>query len=197
MVHVNCATSVVQLAAVHNMSISTKGGDNGDTSLFDGTRIGKNSTTIEAIGISDELNAFIGLIQSKKYREDFEKIQNELFVVGADIATPLGTTHEHRTKRVEERHLERIELMCKYLENEVGPITSFVLPGGSEIASMIHMSRTLSRKLERSVVKIAQERAINKFLLKYLNRLSDYLYLAALKENKDSETEEQKVDFEV
>ena len=85
------------------MSISTKNGDNGDTSLFDGTRIGKNSTTIEAIGISDELNAFIGFIQSKKYRAEFEKIQNELFVVGSDIATPLRTTHEHRTKRIEER----------------------------------------------------------------------------------------------
>ena len=142
-------------------------------------------------------NAFIGFIQSKKYKIEFEKIQNELFVVGADIATPLGTTHENRTKRIEERHLERIELACKYLENEVGPITSFVLPSGTEIASMIHMSRTLSRKLERAVVKIAQERQINKILLKYLNRLSDYLYLAALKENKDSDTEEKEVDFEV
>ena len=88
-------------------------------------------------------------------------------------------------------------MACKYLENEVGPITSFVLPSGTEIASMIHMSRTLSRKLERAVVKIAQERQINKILLKYLNRLSDYLYLAALKENKDSDTEEKEVDFEV
>jgi len=179
------------------MSISTKNGDNGDTSLFDGTRIGKNSTTIEAIGISDELNGFIGFIQSKKYRAEFEKIQNELFVVGSDIATHLRTTHENRTKRIEERHLERIELACKYLESEVGPITNFVLPGGTEIASMIHMSRTLSRKLERAVVKIAQEREMNKILLKYLNRLSDYLYLASLKENKDSGNKEKQVDFEI
>jgi cob(I)alamin adenosyltransferase len=179
------------------MSISTKNGDNGNTSLFDGTRIGKNSITIEAIGISDELNAFIGLIQSKKYFDDFEKIQNELFVVGADIATPSGTAHESRTKRIKTRHLERIEILCKFLENEIGPITSFVLPGGSEIGAMIHMSRTLSRKLERSVVKISQEREINKILLKYLNRLSDYFYLAALKENKDSNIEEREVDFEI
>jgi len=179
------------------MSISTKLGDNGDTSLFDGTRIGKNSTTIDAIGISDELNAMIGLIQSKKYNKDFEKVQNELFVVGADIATPLGTIHESRTKRIRERHLERIEILCKFLENEIGPITSFVIPGGSEISSLIHISRTISRNLERSVVKISKEREMNKILLKYLNRLSDYFYLAALKENKDSETEERKVDFEV
>ena len=179
------------------MSISTKNGDNGDTSLFDGTRIGKNSATIDAIGISDELNAMIGLIQSKKYNEDFEKIQNELFVVGADIATPIGTTHEFRTKRIRERHLIRIEILCKFLENEICPITIFVIPGGSEISSLIHISRTISRKLERSVVKISQEREINKILLKYLNRISDYFYLAALKENIDSETEEQKVDFEI
>jgi cob(I)alamin adenosyltransferase len=179
------------------MSISTKNGDKGDTSLFDGTRIRKNSATIDAIGISDELNAIIGLIQSKKYNEDFGKIQNELFVVGADIATPIGTTHESRTKRIQERHLEQIEILCKFLENEIGPITNFVIPGGSEISSLIHISRTISRKLERSVVKISQEREINKVLLQYLNRLSDYFYLAALKENKDSETKEQKVDFEI
>ena len=71
------------------------------------------------------------------------------------------------------------------------------MPGGSEISSLIHISRTISRKLERSVVKISQEREMNKILLKYLNRLSDYFYLAALKENKDSKTEERKVDFEV
>ncbi len=188
---------VAQPVAVHNMSISTKNGDNGNTSLFDGTRIGKNSTTIDAIGISDELNAFIGLIQSRKYFDDFEKIQNELFVVGADIATPIGTAHESRTKRIQERHLERIEILCKFLEADIGPINSFVMPGGSEIGSMIHMSRTLSRKLERSVVKIAQEREINKFLLKYLNRLSDYFYLAALKENKESGVGEKKVYFDI
>ena len=179
------------------MSISTKSGDDGDTSLFDGTRIGKNSITVDAIGISDELNAFIGLIQSKKYFDDFEKIQNELFVVGADIATPIGTVHELRTKRIKERHLERIEILCKFLENEIGPITGFVLPCGSEIGSMIHMSRTISRKLERSVVKISQEREINKILLKYLNRLSDYFYLAALKENKDSDIKEKEADFNI
>tara|TARA_B100000029_G_scaffold477650_1_gene522924 strand:+ start:592 stop:1131 length:540 start_codon:yes stop_codon:yes gene_type:complete len=179
------------------MSISTKTGDNGNTYLFDGSRIGKNSISIDAIGSCDELNSLIGLIQSNFKNDKLIILQNELFVVGSDIATPLNTNHEERTKRIKKRHLDRIENECSILENKIGPIKNFVLPGGHSISSKIQYARTVCRRLERNIIKLSLERNINEILIKYINRLSDYLFLLALDINNEFGIKNKEVNFEV
>ena len=179
------------------MSISTGTGDKGNTSLFDGTKISKNSKTISAVGIADELNAILGLVLSKHSSEKLEIVQHELFIVGSDIATPSNSQHEHRTKRIQKRHTERLETELKSLEENVGPLKGFVIPGGNEVSSLLHVARTTTRKLERATVKNLDEREINVELIKYLNRLSDYLFMYALNHNRENEIKEKNVDFEI
>jgi len=179
------------------MSISTKTGDSGNTSLFDGSRIGKNSTSIESVGTCDELNSLLGIIQSKYKLDKLTILQNELFVVGSDIATPMNTIHEDRTKRIKQRHLERIESEILTLENKMGPITNFVLPGGHSISAKLQYARTICRKLERNVVNLSLERDINKILIKYINRLSDYMFLLALDINNEFGVKSEDVNFEI
>ena len=179
------------------MSISTKTGDNGNTYLFDGSRIGKNSISIDAIGSCDELNSLIGLIQSNFKNNKLTVLQNELFVVGSDIATPLNTTHEERTKRIKQRHLDRLENECSILEDKIGPITNFVVPGGHNISAKIQYARTVCRRLERNIIKLSLERNVNQILIKYINRLSDYLFLLALDINNEFGIKNKDVDFEV
>jgi cob(I)alamin adenosyltransferase len=179
------------------MSISTKTGDKGETSLFDGSRISKGSRKINSVGYIDELNSEIGLIVSKTYSEKFKTelktIQNELFVIGSDLATPINT---RETKRLQKRHLQRIEKSIEEYESEV-EITNFVLPGGTEIASLIHIVRTQSRNVERKIVRVSEVEEINPIIIKYLNRLSDLFYLMALSENKNQNKKEDSVNFDI
>tara|TARA_B100000902_G_scaffold48982_1_gene55915 strand:- start:643 stop:1182 length:540 start_codon:yes stop_codon:yes gene_type:complete len=179
------------------MSISTKTGDNGNTYLFDGSRIGKNSKSIDAIGSCDELNSLIGLIQSNFKNSKLITLQNELFVVGSDIATPLNTQHEERTKRIKQRHLDRLENECSILENKIGPIKNFVLPGGHNISAKIQYARTVCRRLETNIIKLNLERNVNEILIKYINRLSDYLFLFALDINNEFGIKNKDVNFEI
>lgn len=179
------------------MSISTKTGDKGETSLFDGSRISKSSCNIDSFGSVDELNSTLGLIYSKTYSEklkqELNNIQNELFVVGADLATPQQT---RETKRVQERHLLRIDNKIDEYEERL-KLTGFVLPTGTEVASLLHIARTQARKAERRIVQLAETEEINPILIKYLNRLSDFFYLLALNENKQSGQPEQEVNFDI
>jgi cob(I)alamin adenosyltransferase len=179
------------------MSISTKTGDSGETSLYDGSRISKASRKINSVGYIDELNSEIGLIVSKTYSQKFKTelktIQNELFVIGADLATPMNT---RETKRLQEKHLQRIEKYVEKYETEV-EITDFVLPGGTEIASLLHIVRTQSRNVERKIVRVSEVEEINPIILKYLNRLSDLFYLMALYENKNQDQKEESVNFDI
>jgi len=179
------------------MSISTKTGDKGKTSLFDGSRISKGSRKINSVGYIDELNSEIGLIVSKTYSEKFKTelktIQNELFVIGSDLATPMNT---RETKRLQERHLQRIEKGIEEYESKV-KITNFVLPGGTEIASLLHIVRTQSRNVERKIVRVSEVEEINPIIIKYLNRLSDLFYLMALYENKIQDKKEDSVNFDI
>jgi len=179
------------------MSISTKTGDSGETSLYDGSRISKASRKINSVGYIDELNSEIGLIVSKTYSQKFKTelktIQNELFVIGSDLATPINS---RETKRLQERHLLRVEKYVEKYETEV-EITDFVLPGGTEIASLFHIVRTQSRNVERKIVRVSEVEEINPIIIKYLNRLSDLFYLMALYENKNQDQKEDSVNFEI
>ncbi len=179
------------------MSISTKTGDKGETSLFDGSRVSKSSCNIDSFGSVDELNSILGLIQSKTYSEELKKeiniIQNELFVVGADLATPQQT---RETKRVQEKHLARIDSKVDEYEQQL-ELVGFVLPTGTETASLLHIARTLTRKAERRIVQLAETEEINPTLIKYLNRLSDLFYLLALNENKQNGRAEKPVNFDI
>ena len=171
--------------------IYTKKGDDGKTELGDGKRIVKFSTRVEAYGTVDELNAMIGTITSMnieaKLDSCLERIQNDLFDLGADLCLPEDTTGHMSPEplRVEKSLTERLESEIDNMNKRIDPIRSFVLPGGSEIAAKLHLCRTICRRAERLVVKLIENEKVNKEVLKYLNRLSDWFFVAARVSNDD------------
>ena len=171
--------------------IYTKKGDDGKTELGDGKRIVKFSTRVEAYGTVDELNAMIGTITSMnietKLDSCLERIQNDLFDLGADLCLPEETAGQMNTEplRVEKSLTERLESEIDNMNKRIDPIRSFVLPGGSEIAAKLHLCRTICRRAERLVVKLIENEKVNKEVLKYLNRLSDWFFVAARVSNDD------------
>ena len=171
--------------------IYTKKGDDGKTELGDGKRIVKFSTRVEAYGTVDELNAMIGTITSmnieKKLASCLERIQNDLFDLGADLCLPEDTTGHINPEplRVEKSLTERLESEIDEMNKRIDPIRSFVLPGGNEIAAKLHLCRTICRRAERLVVKLIENEKVNKDVLKYLNRLSDWFFVAARVSNDD------------
>ena len=171
--------------------IYTKKGDDGKTELGDGKRIVKFSTRVEAYGTVDELNAMIGTITSMnietKLDSCLERIQNDLFDLGADLCLPEDTTGHMNPEplRVEKSLTERLESEIDNMNKRIDPIRSFVLPGGNEIAAKLHLCRTICRRAERLVVKLIENEQVNKEALKYLNRLSDWFFVAARVSNDD------------
>ena len=171
--------------------IYTKKGDDGKTELGDGKRIVKFSTRVEAYGTVDELNAMIGTITSMnietKLDSCLERIQNDLFDLGADLCLPEDTTGHINPEplRVEKSLTERLESEIDEMNKRIDPIRSFVLPGGNEIAAKLHLCRTICRRAERLVVKLIENEKVNKDVLKYLNRLSDWFFVAARVSNDD------------
>ena len=171
--------------------IYTKKGDDGKTELGDGRRIVKFSTRVEAYGTVDELNAMIGTITSMnietKLDSCLERIQNDLFDLGADLCLPEDTTGHINPEplRVEKSLTERLESEIDNMNKRIDPIRSFVLPGGNEIAAKLHLCRTICRRAERLVVKLIENEKVNKEALKYLNRLSDWFFVAARVSNDD------------
>src|SRR5256885_4593817 len=156
------------------MKIYTKTGDAGETSLFGGTRVAKNDPRIEAYGTVDELNSFIGVARaswpSSPIDGELDRIQSDLFDVGAHLASP-GTS---RFAAVDEARIEALEQSIDAMTGELPPLKSFILPGGSMAAAQLHVARTICRRAERLVVPLGDEATI-----RYLNRLSDYLFTAA------------------
>ncbi len=154
------------------MKIYTKTGDDGTTGLQGGTRISKSNIRLQAYGAIDELNASIGLILSSKFNDELEKllrnIQNDLFLVGSDLSNPDLTSSKNR---VTPEMVVNIEKNIDRLEAELSPITNFILPGGHEIASLIHISRTITRRAETQAVLLDEKEKINEECKKYLNRL--------------------------
>ena len=161
--------------------IYTRAGDAGQTSLGDGARVAKSDPRIEAYGIVDELNALIGLALAADLADEFrpwlERIQNDLFDVGADLSVPLADERERL--RVTAGQVEELERLCDLVNERLEPLRSFVLPGGGEVAARLHVARTVCRRAERAVVTLADEVEVNPDALAYLNRLSDLLFILA------------------
>ncbi len=160
--------------------IYTRGGDAGETSLGDGSRVSKLDERIAAFGTVDELNAVLGTILaaacSDPIRAVLVRVQNELFDLGADLAVPLE--HEGRL-RVTQELVDRLEDECDTFNDGLEELKSFVLPGGSETAAGLHVARTVCRRAERETLVAAGAHAINPLTLVYLNRLSDLLFILA------------------
>lgn len=167
------------------MKIYTKTGDDGTTGVQGGKRISKSNLRIQAYGTVDEINASLGLVLSKKLDGNLEKllknIQNDLFVVGSDLSNPDLKNMENR---VTSEMIESLEKNIDLIEKELPPITNFILPGGHEIASLIHISRTITRRAETQVIALNEKERINDQCKKYLNRLSDLLFVIARMINK-------------
>jgi cob(I)alamin adenosyltransferase len=161
--------------------IYTRAGDSGETSLGDGSRVPKLDCRIGAFGAVDELNSAIGLVLAvadlpHALRAPLERIQNELFDVGADLSVPFGITDR---LRVEQEAIDRLEALCDELNADLPALKSFVLPGGTEAAARLHVARTICRRAERDALVAEGETGVNPLVLAYLNRLSDFLFIAA------------------
>ena len=166
--------------------IYTRAGDAGQTSLGNGTRVSKADRRIDAYGTIDELNSVLGLALARglpdELRPPLERIQNELFDLGADVAVPVEDVRRERL-RVTSEQVEALEELCDRVNESLPPLRSFVLPGGSEAAALLHVARTVCRRAERRVVALAETAAVNPEAIAYLNRLSDLLFILARSAN--------------
>jgi cob(I)alamin adenosyltransferase len=160
--------------------IYTGGGDRGETSLGDGTRVPKVDCRIAAFGAVDELNSHIGLALAadlpEGMREVLTRVQNELFDLGADLSVPFGVTDR---LRISDEQISALERDCDRFNADLPDLTSFVLPGGSEAAARLHVARAVCRRAEREALEAAEQMDINQLALVYLNRLSDLLFILA------------------
>ncbi len=178
------------------MKIYTKTGDKGTTSLVYGTRVSKKDQRVEAYGTCDEANSMIGLglsyIKSEYFdgKEQFEgffhKVQTILFHVGAELATPLGKEVKWK---LEDLHIKELEEQIDFLDGSLSPLSNFILPGGHPSGAALHTARTIVRRAEREAVGIDEE--INPLVMSYLNRLSDYLFVAGRYINQQLGEKEQ------
>lgn len=167
------------------MKIYTKTGDDGTTGLIGNKRVKKSNPRIASYGMVDELNASIGIILSSKLGKDIRdlltKIQNDLFVVGADLANP---NLENKSNRVTSEMISYLEKEIDLLEEKLSPITYFILPGGDLIASQVHLARAICRRAETNMVNLSEVETISNLCLIYVNRLSDLLFVVARTINK-------------
>jgi cob(I)alamin adenosyltransferase len=160
--------------------IYTRGGDAGDTSLGDGARVPKHAMRVAAYGTVDEANAAIGIVRLHADAEGGEmlgRIQNDLFDLGADLCTPEGGRRAAGALRIVPAQTERLEREIDVMNATLAPLESFILPGGSTAAAHLHLARTVVRRAERLVSELAQAESVNPEALKYLNRLSDHLFV--------------------
>ena len=163
--------------------IYTRTGDDGTTGLVDGSRLPKHAARMQAVGDVDEANAAIGMaavVAADELRADLVRLQNDLFDLGADLATP-GEDFEpsEMVLRIVPGQASWIEERIDALNNALEPLTSFVLPGGSELAARLHVARTVVRRAERCMTALAESEPVNPAALAFINRLSDYLFTAA------------------
>jgi cob(I)alamin adenosyltransferase len=154
------------------VKIYTRTGDHGQTSLFGGARVAKHDARIEAYGTVDELNSFLGAVTGI---EELPSIQSDLFDIGAHLASP-GTS---RFPGVDAARIAFLEQRIDAMESELAPLKTFILPGGSASAAQLHIARTVCRRAERRVVALEDESEATQSTIAYLNRLSDYLFVAA------------------
>ncbi|MET1754057.1 cob(I)yrinic acid a,c-diamide adenosyltransferase [Novosphingobium sp. RD2P27] len=171
--------------------IYTRTGDDGTTGLVDGSRLPKYAARMEAIGAVDEANSAIGLavcaLQGSPHAEVLTRIQNDLFDLGADLATPgEDFTPGEMTLRIVASQAEWLESAIDALNDGMEPLRSFILPGGTEAAARVHIARAATRRAERAVTALAAEEPTNPAALAYINRLSDYLFVLARAVNADA-----------
>ena len=171
--------------------IYTRGGDEGETSLGDGSRVSKLDCRIGAFGTVDELNAALGVVLAGELpdglRAPLTRIQNELFDVGADLSVPWGVTDR---LRVEQGMIDGLEELCDRFNADLPELRSFVLPGGTEASARLHVARTVCRRAERDVLLGSREVELNPLVLGYLNRLSDLLFIFARTANAAAGSDE-------
>lgn len=175
--------------------VYTKTGDKGETSLVGGRRVSKASMRVEAYGDVDELNAVLGIArresQDEEIRNLIRELQNDLFIIGADLASP----PELSVPRITKERIGEIERTIDRFLEELEPLKEFILPGGSGGGAYLHLARCVSRRVERRIVRLMEEEQVGEEALIYLNRLSDLLFVMARIENKRSKFEETYVEF--
>jgi cob(I)alamin adenosyltransferase len=166
--------------------IYTRTGDAGETGLFGDQRVRKDDLRIEACGAVDELNCQLGVALTQADRDDLEAylvaIQRDLFAIGADIATPIDAGEVHggiTTHRLGNEAVAALEREIDALDGDLPPLAGFILPGGSSLAATMHLARAVCRRAERRCVTLAQRDALNPAVVRYLNRLSDLLFVMA------------------
>ncbi len=172
--------------------IYTRGGDKGETSLGSGARVKKHDVRVAAYGTSDEANAVIGLVRLHTEGEADDmlaRIQNDLFDLGADLCTPEGGKHAENALRVVDAQVERLEREIDAMNDDLAPLTSFILPGGSPASSYLHLARTVTRRCERLLTELNDIEGVNPAAIKYVNRLSDHLFQLARKLNDNGATD--------
>ena len=168
--------------------IYTRGGDKGETSLGDGTRVAKHDLRVEAYGTVDECNSILGLAR-QHLAGDAEvdamlgRIQNDLFDLGADLCTPEQEKPKWPPLRVVAVQTERLEREIDAMNEAIPPLQSFILPGGTAAAAWLHLARTVARRAERAMTHAAESTAVNPEAIKYINRLSDHLFVMARRLN--------------
>jgi cob(I)alamin adenosyltransferase len=168
--------------------VYTRTGDDGSTGLGGGQRLPKDAPRIEAIGTVDELNAFIGQALACSLdgalAEELRQVQNDLFHLGSDLCILEEDKKKLKIPQIEERHVQRLEAAIDRLQAPLGPLQEFILPGGSPGAAALHVARAVCRRAERLVVALSRQEAVGAFAVKYLNRLSDLLFVMARQENR-------------
>jgi cob(I)alamin adenosyltransferase len=175
------------------MKVYTKKGDTGETSLIGGVRVKKNTIRIESYGTVDELNSYIGLIRDQeidpKSKNDLIEIQDRLFTIGSHLAS-----HPEKSKmklpEISDKDVENLENWIDNMDQQLEPMKSFVLPGGHQTVSFCHIARCVCRRAERLIVSLSENEEVSPTLIKYINRLSDYLFVLSRKLSNDLNIDE-------
>ena len=167
--------------------IYTRGGDKGETSLGDGSRVPKNDLRVAAYGTVDETNGVVGVarVHAQGQAEAMlGRIQNDLFDLGADLCTPEGSRKAEGALRIVDSQVERLEREIDQMNADLEPLRSFILPGGTPASAYLHLARTVCRRAERLICDLAASEQVNPAAIRYINRLSDHLFVLARWENE-------------
>jgi len=176
------------------MKIYTRTGDDGTTGLIGGSRVKKHNIRLEAYGTIDELNSYIGLIRSMQTDLPIDKIleiiQNKLFVIGANLATDESISLIKKQLPCKQSDIELLEVEMDQMNESLPELRNFILPGGCQASSFCHVARTVCRRAERHIVELSENKEVDTNLIKFINRLSDYLFVLSRKINLDQKAPE-------
>jgi cob(I)alamin adenosyltransferase len=176
------------------MKLYTRSGDDGTTGLFSGARVSKNHPRIEAYGTVDEFNACLGVAiaacggrpEELAIKTILDQVQSRLFDIGADLATPEGSSNESKIERITPGHIAEVEHWIDEIDSKNDPLATFIMPAGTELAARLHLARTVCRRAERLMVGLSHSEQVGEALIRYMNRLSDMLFAMARLVNKAS-----------